>query len=205
MRIGVIIQARLDSVRLPHKVLRQIGDRGTVLEHVVCAAKKSQELDYIAITTPDLALFYLARNTFEVYPQWWTSPRNPLAEYRVATSSLGLDTIVRLTADCPTLTGEILDEAIRAFQASRCDILYNGTDGVDVEVFTREALESAYRYATEPEDREHVTRWMKRNLIYRELPPLADKGYKSLDTAEDLAYIQAWFDKTHGKREREGR
>jgi spore coat polysaccharide biosynthesis protein SpsF len=194
LRIGCIIQARLDSTRLCHKVLKEIppGSGWTVLRRVLSAASAARGLDCVCLTTPDLAVAELARSYFPgIVAQVWRGARDPLAEYYTAAESGSLDIIARITCDCPLLTGRIIDAGIAAFLAEELDLYYNGLDGADVEVFTREALERAYAEATLPEDREHVTLWIKRELWYREgQPSEAERAhYKSLDTPEDYRLI----------------
>ena len=48
--IGAIIQARSSSVRLPNKVLKNIGD-SSMLEYQISRLKKSKKLDCIIVAT----------------------------------------------------------------------------------------------------------------------------------------------------------
>ena len=195
MSSGIIIQARLDSSRLCHKVLREINGK-TVLAHVIDAALASCWKQTVILTTPDLALRDYGDYTgglSHVCPHLWRKDRDVLAEFENAANAYHLDEIVRLTADCPMIRAEHIDKAITAFHQQDCNIYYNGLDGADVEVFSRGALERAFREATEPIDREHVTTWMKNQLRYVvDQPILTDAAlYKSLDTQEDLDYIRS--------------
>jgi spore coat polysaccharide biosynthesis protein SpsF (cytidylyltransferase family) len=190
-RMGAIIQARLDSTRLCHKVFKPLGGK-TVLSRIISAAQAARLVDEVCVTTPDPAIADLAES-YGACAQLWTQHRDVLAEYYMAARDGDYDPVIRLTADCPMLTGEVIDKAIRDFRELRVDGFYNGRDGQDVEVFTFDALDRAYRYATAPEEREHVGLWIKRNLLHRELPPRPGP-WKSLDKAEDYAYICQWFD-----------
>jgi spore coat polysaccharide biosynthesis protein SpsF len=195
MRCGCVIQARLDSTRLCHKVLREIGCQ-TVLELICYAAKDSRLVDEVCLTTPDLALFYLARDTFCVYPHWYTEARDPLEEYYRVAKACGYDIIVRLTADCPMITSEAIDSAVAEFINSGADYGYNNCDGCDVEVFAFAALEEAHANAG-PDEHEHVSTWIRRHKRCVDLtPPIAKIPFKSLDTLEDLQYIRMAMGKT---------
>jgi spore coat polysaccharide biosynthesis protein SpsF (cytidylyltransferase family) len=195
LRVGCIVQARLDSTRLCHKVLREIppGSGQLVLTRVLWAALLARRVAEVCLTTPDPALAFLARSWSEglVWTQLWRGDRDPLAEYATLARARRYDLVVRLTADCPMITGEIIDAGIAAFLAEELDLYYNGLDGADVEVCTRDVLERANAEATLPEDREHVTLWIKRELWYREgKPSPAERAwYKSLDTPEDFRLI----------------
>lgn len=196
MKVGCIIQSRLDSTRLCHKVFRPIGDR-TVLDCVIDAAMDSGLADEVVVTTPDVAIVRYV----EMYSVWcWDDPnalkahlhegpRDPLKEYYDVASSNNFDTVIRLTADCPMLTGEAIDSAVEEFVKSSADYGYNQTDGCDVEVFTFAALEEA-RANAGPDEHEHVSTWIRKHKRFVNLAPPASKiPFKSLDTQEDYIYI----------------
>ena len=73
------------------------------------------------------------------------------------------DVIVRLTGDCPLHDPEVIDSVINHFLENQKDKDYVSNflpstypDGLDTEVFTFSALDSAYKNATSPFDLEHV-------------------------------------------------
>jgi spore coat polysaccharide biosynthesis protein SpsF (cytidylyltransferase family) len=88
------------------------------------------------------------------------------------------------------LTGEIIDDSVKKFLDKRGSVayLYNSTDGVDVEVFSYAALAEAHEKAG-PDEREHVTTWIRKNLPCEYLDPLPGE-YLSLNTAEDYERIK---------------
>ena len=76
------------------------------------------------------------------------------------------DIIVRLTADCPFTDPELVDYAVELFCESKADYLSNVVDrsfpdGLDVEVFTKEALLRANIESRNEWHREHVTTFMR--------------------------------------------
>lgn len=72
------------------------------------------------------------------------------------------DVVVRITSDCPMISPEVIDMAISYFHAHDYPYVYFApVDGLDVEVFYSWFLEEANRKAR-PEEREHVTTYMKR-------------------------------------------
>lgn len=191
LHIGCIIQARLDSTRLCHKVLKECppGSGEIVLGRVLAAALAARKVRLVCLTTPDPALVILARavTMCRVSTQLWRGERDPLAEYYTAATSYRMDVIVRLTADCPMLTGPIIDAAVVEFRASGADYGYDNCDGADVEVFTFAALAEAYEKAG-PDEHEHVTTWVRRNKRCIDLTPPAGE-FLSLNTAEDYTRI----------------
>lgn len=191
-RVGCIIQARLDSTRLCHKVFRRVHGHCTVLDCVLDAALNAKRVGAVWVTTPDVAIYnyVFARGSLTkllwAYPHLHEGLRDPLQEY--FTVSLGvLDVIVRLTADCPMITGPIIDAAVEEFLGSGADYGYNGKDGADVEVFTFEALAEAHEKAG-PDEHEHVTTWIRRHKRCVDLTPPAGE-FLSLNTPEEYERI----------------
>jgi spore coat polysaccharide biosynthesis protein SpsF len=89
--------------------------------------------------------------------------------YRAAATFDG-DPLIRITADCPLVDPMLLTKVVALFAEGAYDhvgvatgagAMFLGTgrypDGLDAECFSRAALERAWREATSPQDREHVT------------------------------------------------
>ena len=69
--------------------------------------------------------------------------------------------IVRLTADCPLLTGDIIDSTIRSYLYKNLFYIYNNIDGLDAEVFPYTELLRAHKLSANKQNREHVTPYIK--------------------------------------------
>ena len=88
-----------------------------------------------------------------------------LSRYYDAAKKYEVNTIVRITADCPLIDPAVIDRTIELFQKNNLDYVVNTVptelskfpDGSDVEVFSMQAMERANQEATSKEDREHVT------------------------------------------------
>lgn len=154
----------------------------------------------VAVVTPDRKLAEIIDAilpNIAFYVKGWEG-RDVLKEYFEAAKCEGLtsnDTIVRVTADCPLLRPEIIDECIRLFMESDVDYLYNSegkhNDGTDVEVFSWEVLELAFNNAT-GEEREHVGLWMRRNLktqYCKDAPPYEVESVNTQEEYENVCNI----------------
>ncbi len=88
-----------------------------------------------------------------------------LADYQAA-KKYNVDTIVRITADCPLIDPELVDGIIGHYLVNRdsLDYVYNGEsypDGiVEAEVFPFNILERAWQEARLVSEREHVTSYI---------------------------------------------
>lgn len=168
-----IIQARMGSTRLPQKVLMDIGEE-PMLWHVHERASHTSLLDEVVVATStepaddEVASFCTERGI----PCVRGSETDVLDRYYQTALEMNADTVVRLTADCPFLSPAVIDRIVREYEASNCEYVsntleYTHPDGLDVEVFGMEALETAWEEAVEPDEREHVTIYMKQSEDFR--------------------------------------
>lgn len=204
MRTVAIIQARTGSTRLPGKVLADLCGRpllARVLERV--AACPGIDAMVIATTTlpGDAALAPLASQAGAQLFQG--SAEDVLERYCLAARQARADVVVRITADDPFKDPGVIAALLDAFAQGGHDYVSNTLspsypEGLDTEVFSREALERAHRDAAEPFEREHVTPfiWMRpqdfrlRNMICpRDLSALR----LTVDTPADLELARALY------------
>lgn len=200
--IAILIQSRLNSVRLPAKALLPLGN-STVLGQVIRRCKRSCA-DKVVVVTQDPEIENIASIEGVGCSMAPLEGRDVLAEMYLAASMSGADTIVRVTGDCPCISPKEIDQMIGLYEESGCDIICNhsdaitgaGIDGLDIEVLSFEALEKAYRQATEDYDKEHVTVWCYRNLKHSQPFACWDFDEKlSIDTFEDYKRVFDIFEK----------
>lgn len=167
MKTVAIVQARMGSTRLPNKVMKPIG--GVPMIEVLLArlARAKQVDEIIVATSSDPRNQPLADHVEALgYPCYRGSEEDVLDRYLQAARAAGADVVVRITGDCPLVDPALVDEAVSRFKAATVDYLSNTApasypDGLDIEVFTRDALEQAARETDKPFDREHVTPYLR--------------------------------------------
>jgi spore coat polysaccharide biosynthesis protein SpsF (cytidylyltransferase family) len=162
-----VIQARMSSSRFPGKVLAPLGGLPMIV-FMARRVQKAAQLDQVVVATSDHASDHpLAALLAE---HGLTCLRGPLddvlARFRIAAEQTQADHIVRLTGDCPLMDADLIDRGLRELARGECDYVANVLppsypDGLDVECFTRMALETAWREAHLPSEREHVTPFMR--------------------------------------------
>jgi spore coat polysaccharide biosynthesis protein SpsF len=194
VRTVAIIQARLDSQRLPEKALRTIGDR-TILEWVVYRTKQIK-VDEIVVATSDRETDDpIAKHCHDLGVECFRgSADDVLDRYAQAAEHYEATHILRVTADCPVLdpwlNQMILDKLVQwpmlDYVSSR-----GWPEGVGQEAFTFEALERAWDEATEQGDREHVVPFMIRNDNIAFIDRTDEK--LSVDTDEDLKFLRSLY------------
>lgn len=204
-KIVAIIQARVNSTRLPRKMLLTLPNGKTILENVVDRVGKSRLVDQVIVATTaeqsdDEIVRLCQKRGFEVFRG---SEEDVLDRYYQAAKKFAADRIVRITGDCPLIDPRIIDQVIQKHFAEGSDYTANAyketyPDGLDVEIFTFAILEQAYKKAFLPSQREHPTQYIIRNpdkfkignLEYKK--NLSDKRW-TLDEPQDWLFIQEVF------------
>jgi len=94
------------------------------------------------------------------------SAEDVLSRFALAAEVAEADTIVRITADCPLMDPEVIHTVVTAYATQPPVDFCSNTlvrtypIGMDVEVFSRAALEQADKGAVQPHEREHVTPYL---------------------------------------------
>ena len=135
------------------------------------------------------------------------SEQDVLGRYHQAAKRYRADVIVRITGDCPLVDPEIAAMVIAPVQAGQADYCSNvhprsWEKGLDVECFTRWALNVANRDAVDAADREHVTPYIIDNPVFRMVNVSAPEPHDinlnwSVDTEEDLERVRKEFDRRY--------
>ena len=201
MRTVAIVQARVNSSRLPGKVLKRLGKKTilqTVLERlsvaeaiddVCCATSSSFADDPIESEAKNLG-FLVFRGEYE----------DVLDRHLKAARYTEADVVVRVTSDCPCVDPKIVDSIIRLREKKNVAYASNNMPrswpiGMDAEVFESRALELAACLAVKPEEREHVSPWMRVSpLISRANLELKNKFFPKMrltvDYPEDYEFFK---------------
>lgn len=168
--VVAIVQARMGSSRLPGKTMKEILGK-PMLWHMINRLKESKLIEKIVIATTTkerdrIILEFAEKNGLESYAG---SEEDVLDRYYQAAKKFGVETIVRLSTDCPLIDPELVDGVIRRYleNRDRLDYAHNGLsypDGiVETAVFSFTALEKAWREARLASEREHVTAYIWKN------------------------------------------
>jgi spore coat polysaccharide biosynthesis protein SpsF len=209
-RIVAVIQARCGSARLPGKVLLPLAGQA-VLAHVVHAVRSASLVDDVIVATTvssvDDELVALARR---LDVRLHRGPEQDVLQRFVdALAGDAADVVVRHVADAPLVDPAIIDTVVGHYLRGGCDYAASMLErswprGVESEVISRGALEQSARDGTRPEDREHVTvyvrshpeRFRLRNV--RALPQETWPELRlTLDTDADYRLLQAVFGELH--------
>ena len=166
MNVLCILQARVSSSRLPGKVLKPILGE-PMLARQIERIRRARRIDALTVATSDapsddgvaalcqgLGLDCYRGSLDDVLDRF----------YRAALSHPSH--VMRLTGDCPLTDPALLDALVELHLIGGYDYSSNVEertypDGLDAEIFTYPLLERAWREATTPFEREHVTPFMR--------------------------------------------
>ncbi len=204
-----LVQARMSSSRLPGKVLKNINGK-PMIAWVVERTLQAKSVDYVAVaTTTDPADDAIENWCRESKTACYRgSMFDVLDRFYKAAKLYAADIIVRVTADCPVIDPQVIDETVAAYHSHEADFAANRLPppwgrtypiGLDTEVCRFSALERAWKEAKKAHEREHVMPFLydvpDRFKVYQ-LNTSPDFGTLrwTVDTPEDLEFIRAVFE-----------
>lgn len=213
--IFAIIQARMDSTRLPGKVLMNLSGK-PVLEHIIDRLNHSNYINQIIVATSNNdgndAIFDLC--DFKNVLCFRGSEDDVLDRFYQSCINFNVqsdDILIRITADCPLIDYEIVDKTIKLHIDENNDYTSNTMpctypDGLDCEVFSFDVLTKSWKNANLSSEREHVTLYIRNHPEIFKLGGLTnDVDYSdlrwTLDENEDFILINEIYENLYDANE----
>jgi spore coat polysaccharide biosynthesis protein SpsF len=196
MKTIAIIQSRIGSSRLPGKVLLDIAGK-PMIQHVIERTRLSHSLDSVVVaTTTDPLDDPIADFAASIsVPCSRGSLHDVLDRYYQAAKAHSAEVIVRITADCPLIDPEVIDQTVQLitgnwslntdFACNRLPPPFARTFpiGLDVEACTFAALERAWTNSTEIFHREHVMPFLYEGVTLTKPRPITNFQLLSTGTS----------------------
>lgn len=199
-----IIQARMQSTRLPYKVMQPLAGK-PLIQHVIERSLLITPVQQVILAIPDdeenMPLAELAAHMgIEVFRG---SNHNVLERYYLAASESGADLVVRVTGDNPFTDHNYAAKTVTTCiekKADRCTL--DGLPlGTAVEVIRFDALERSYKEAHSPYHFEHVSPYIKEHpgifTIVHDPSGFTMPFHQlrlTVDTPEDLELAKVLYD-----------
>ncbi len=198
-----ILQARMSSRRYPGKVMAPLLGEPMIL-HQLRRIQRAKEIDQIIVATSDkpsddVLADFCQKSQITLFRG---SLHDVLDRFYKAALFHNGKTIIRLTADCPLIEPQIIDAVTVHHKTNEYDYTSNiqkrsFPDGLDVEVFDFRALKKAWNEAFAPQDREHVTPYLRRGNFrtghYVEKPDLSKHRW-TVDYPGDLNFVRMIYE-----------
>lgn len=228
-KVVAIIQGRMSSSRLPGKILADIAGQ-PMLTRVYTRTSRAKTLDEVIFaTTTDASDDPVAEYCdFSGIPFTRGSLFDVLDRYYQTASQAKADVVVRITADCPVIDSELIDNVVTTLLEDEYDFVCNRLPppwdrtypiGLDVEACTFKVLKKAWKDAKEPQHREHAMPYfyeeVKLSAVSRQLSEgVSPRGFKvallnhitdfgdyrwTVDTPEDLEFMRQVYGRFDGR------
>lgn len=203
MKIIGVIQARMNSSRLPGKVMLVIEGK-PILWHIYNRLKKCNSLDSVVISTGESyknqkIIDFAKTNGISLF----SGSENDLVDRLYKTAIyFQSSAIVRITADCPLVDPQIVDELVNEYikNNEKYDIVTNCKErtfphGLDVEIYSTNILEKLLTEITNPELREWFSLYAQKNpqkfrILNKENNADLSNLRWTLDYPEDYEFIK---------------
>jgi spore coat polysaccharide biosynthesis protein SpsF len=227
--VVAIIQGRMSSSRLPGKILADIAGQPMLQRVFIRTSRSASVSKTLFATTTDPSDDPVAEYCdFSGIPFTRGSQFDVLDRYYQAAKSAKADVVVRITADCPVIDHELIDNVVNTLLEDEYDFVCNRLPppwsrtypiGLDVEACTFKALAKAWKEAKEPQHREHAMPYfyeeVQLSAISRQLSEgVSSRGFRiavlnhttdfgdyrwTVDTPEDLEFMRQVYSRFEGR------
>lgn len=200
-RAAIVLQARVGSTRLPGKSLAPIAGR-SLLARAVERLRHRSGLPVVVATTTLPADDLVCEEARAAGVEALRGPaEDVLARYAVVAAALGVDVVIRATADNPAVDLDAPRRTLAMLERAGADyVVDRGLPvGATVEAVSTTALVRAASLASSAYDREHVTPFIRRDPHARVLDLLAPWPRRrpelrfTVDTADDLTTMRQLY------------
>jgi spore coat polysaccharide biosynthesis protein SpsF len=228
-RVVAIIQGRMSSSRLPGKILTDIAGQPMLQRVFMRTSRAASVSQTLFATTTDPSDDPVAEYCdFSGIPFMRGDLYDVLDRYYQAAKSAKADVVVRITADCPVIDPELIDNVVNTLLEDEYDFVCNRLPppwsrtypiGLDVEACTFKVLAKAWKEAKEPQHREHAMPYfyegVQLSAVSRQRSEgTSPRGYNiallhhttdfgdyrwTVDTPEDLEFMREVYSRFDGR------
>jgi len=193
--VAVIVACRMKSSRLPRKALLPIAGRPSV-ERCLDQCLAIRGVDQVILATSTLPEdSVLSEYLCDGKVKFWTGdPDDVIARYLGACDAFDVDVVVRVTADNPLVSPEIIEIMLNSHFANGADFtgVANAAVGTAGEIISVSALRTVIERLERAEHSEYMTWYFRNNpevfkINIVDLPDALVRDYRlTLDHQEDL-------------------
>ncbi len=185
--VGAVVCARLNSTRLPGKMLANINGQ-PLLWHIVNRLGSCESLNEIIIATTfqDTEIIEFCKSQdFEFFQG---DEYDILGRVCGDAKNNGMDIVVRVWGDCPLPSPKLIDETVREFKNDQYLYTVNYPQGQNIAVMPMGMLEAWNINLSDPEHRHWFHRWCTNKpwAVQKVSPVDYSKVNLCVDTQEDL-------------------
>ena len=200
-KIAICLAARSGSKRLPNKHFLKINSNLRIIDLCILRLKKTRLINKIFLCTTKKKEDDKFKNVCNKHKiELFRGSTNNVAKRIIdCAKEHSIEIIVRITADCPIIDPNIIDECIKLHLNKNNDYTSNTLnlsfpDGLDVEVFNLDTLIQSQKLSKTSYNQEHVTEFMIRSEKFKRYSYRNSVNYSNrrwtLDHLWDYIFLQ---------------
>lgn len=201
-KIGIFLAARSGSKRLPNKHFLKLSSDLRVIDLCILRLKKTNLAKnniYLCTTknkNDDKFKLVCKKHKISLYRG---SEKNVLNRIINCAKKFGVNTIVRITADCPIIDPDLVNKCINLHLKEKNEYTSNTLkltfpDGLDVEIIELKSLIKSYEISNSAYNKEHVTPFIRSSKIFKKKNLRSSINYSNrrwtIDYYKDYIFIK---------------
>ena len=204
-KFSIIIEARMNSSRLPGKVLMKIKNLPVIIIMIKRLLKSKLSNEIIVATSlnkkDNILVKVLKKKKIKFFRG---SEKNVLKRVIDTCDFYSVNYIVKICGDSPLIDPRIVDDMIAFYKRSKIDYLSNNLklnypEGMDVEILSLNVLKKSYQLSKSKKNKEHVTYFIKKSKFFKKKNFFSNKKNfypklkLTLDYLNDFIFIKKIF------------
>ena len=200
-KIAIILAARSSSKRLPKKHFLMINSNLKIIDLCILRLKKTKLVKKIFLCTTKKKNDDKFNNICKLHNigLFRGSTHNVAKRIIDCAKENHIETIVRITADCPIIDPELIDECIKLHFKKKSEYTSNilnlsFPDGLDVELINLDTLIKSQKISKTKSNKEHVTLYIRKSKFFKKYNYKNKINYSNrrwtLDNLEDFLFLK---------------
>ncbi|WP_435166653.1 cytidylyltransferase domain-containing protein [Candidatus Pelagibacter bacterium nBUS_28] len=200
-KIAVFLAARSGSKRLPNKHFLKLNSNLTIIDLCIFRLKKIKLVNkiFLCTTRKNEDDKFKSICNFHDIKLFRGSTSNVAKRIINCAKENSIETIVRITADCPLIDPNLVDNCIKLHFNKKNDYTSNVLklsfpDGLDVEVFSLNALINSQHRFKSILNKEHVTYNLRKSILFKKSNYENHINYSNrrwtLDNLDDYKFLK---------------
>ena len=199
--IAILLAARSGSKRLPNKHFLKINSNLTFIDLCIFRLKKIKTIKKIFLCTTKKKEDQKFKNVCKKHSiGLFRGSNNNVAKRLInCAKENSIDTIVRITADCPIIDPGVIDKCVTLHLKKKNDYTSNVIkpsfpDGLDVEIINLKTLIISQNFSKTQSNREHVTTHIRKSKKFKKYNFKNNFNYSNrrwtLDNFKDYLFLK---------------